>query len=198
MSLGRRVALKVLPSQRAPGRRRTWRRFRREAQAAARLHHTNIVPVFGVGEQDGMHYYAMQFIQGQGLDEVLGRRPRRLGDRPPEAGEALPPDGRSAWRTTLLDRPVQPAARPPIAGQPTRRSDSSIADLAAVALRAPRRSTTAGVARIGVQVGRGAGLRPPPGHPAPRRQAVEPAARHARDVWVDRLRPGQGRRTGRA
>src|SRR5581483_7383894 len=46
-------------------------RFRREAKAAARLHNTNIVPVFGVGEQDGVHYYAMQFIHGQGLDEVL-------------------------------------------------------------------------------------------------------------------------------
>ena len=40
-------------------------------RAAARLHHTNIVPVFGVGEQDGLHYFVMQFIQGLGLDEVL-------------------------------------------------------------------------------------------------------------------------------
>src|SRR5260370_343053 len=46
-------------------------RFRREAQAAANLHHTNIVPVFGLGEQDGLHYYVMQFIEGQGLDRVL-------------------------------------------------------------------------------------------------------------------------------
>jgi WD40 repeat protein/serine/threonine protein kinase len=47
------------------------RRFEREAKAAARLHHTNIVPVFGVGEQNGLPYYVMQFIQGLGLDEVL-------------------------------------------------------------------------------------------------------------------------------
>src|SRR5262249_61211239 len=46
-------------------------RFRREAQAAARLHHTNIVPVFGVGTDAGVHYYAMQFIRGEGLDKVL-------------------------------------------------------------------------------------------------------------------------------
>src|SRR6516162_9082253 len=46
-------------------------RFRREARAAARLHHTNIVPVFDIGERQGIHYYAMQFIQGQGLDEVI-------------------------------------------------------------------------------------------------------------------------------
>ena len=47
------------------------RRFEREAKSAAKLHHTNIVPVFGVGEQDGMPYYVMQFIQGLGLDDVL-------------------------------------------------------------------------------------------------------------------------------
>ncbi len=47
------------------------RRFEREARSAAKLHHTNIVPVFGVGEQDGMHYYVMQFIQGLPLDDVI-------------------------------------------------------------------------------------------------------------------------------
>ena len=69
-SLGRHVALKVLPSQSLLEDRHL-QRFQREARAAARLHHTNIVPVFGVGEQDGLHYYVMQFIQGQGLDQVL-------------------------------------------------------------------------------------------------------------------------------
>jgi serine/threonine protein kinase len=44
-------------------------RFQREAKAAARLHHTNIVPVYGVGEENGLHYYVMQFIQGLGLHE---------------------------------------------------------------------------------------------------------------------------------
>jgi WD40 repeat protein/serine/threonine protein kinase len=68
--LDRRVALKVLPPTLgfAPV---AIERFRREARAAANLHHTNIVPVFGSGEQDGVFYYAMQFIEGQGLDEVL-------------------------------------------------------------------------------------------------------------------------------
>ena len=49
-----------------PARRDQLGRFRREARAAAGLHHTNIVPVFAVGEQDGVPYYAMQFIRGQG------------------------------------------------------------------------------------------------------------------------------------
>src|SRR4029077_8261127 len=47
------------------------RRFQCEAKAGAKLHHTNIVPVFGVGEHDGAPYYVMQFIQGRGLNEVL-------------------------------------------------------------------------------------------------------------------------------
>src|SRR5262249_43351361 len=69
-SLGRRVALKVLPAQALLDPQQQ-KRFQREAKAAARLHHTNIVPVYGVGENDGLHYYVMQFIQGQGLDQVL-------------------------------------------------------------------------------------------------------------------------------
>ena len=69
-SLGRHVAVKVLPRQTllAP---QQLRRFQREAQTAARLHHTNIVPVFGVGEHDGFHYIVMQLIPGAGLDDVI-------------------------------------------------------------------------------------------------------------------------------
>ena len=59
----RHVALKVLPRSMIVDAQAT-RRFEREAKSAARLHHTNIVPVFGVGEHDGMPYYVMQFIQG--------------------------------------------------------------------------------------------------------------------------------------
>ena len=69
-SLGRRVAVKVLPNAaRSDADKRE--RFLREAQAAARLHHTNIVPVFGVGEDDGMPYYVMQYIRGCGLDDIV-------------------------------------------------------------------------------------------------------------------------------
>jgi WD40 repeat protein/serine/threonine protein kinase len=70
VSLGRHVALKVLPRQLLVDAR-TKQRFEREAKAAAKLHHTNIVPVFGVGEQHGLPYYVMQFIQGTGLDVVI-------------------------------------------------------------------------------------------------------------------------------
>jgi serine/threonine protein kinase/Flp pilus assembly protein TadD len=69
-SLGRRVALKVLPQQLLLDAKYK-HRFQREARAAAALHHTNIVPVFGVGEDEGLSYYAMQYIEGQSLDQVL-------------------------------------------------------------------------------------------------------------------------------
>ncbi|MBP89045.1 MAG: hypothetical protein CMJ64_20410 [Planctomycetaceae bacterium] len=69
-SLGRRVAVKVLPKQSLLDDKHL-RRFRREAKTAARLHHTNIVPILGVGEQDGYHYYVMQIIRGVGLDEIM-------------------------------------------------------------------------------------------------------------------------------
>src|SRR5438034_2073126 len=70
VSLGRRVALKVLPRQVSQDLK-TLARFRREARSAAQLHHTNIVPVFEVGKAGDVSYYAMQFIQGQGLDLVI-------------------------------------------------------------------------------------------------------------------------------
>src|SRR5262249_14376963 len=69
-SLGRHVALKVLPPHGLLNPT-FLERFRREAKAAAKLHHTNIVPVYGVGECDGIYFYAMQFIRGEGLDKVL-------------------------------------------------------------------------------------------------------------------------------
>ncbi|HEY7308480.1 MAG TPA: protein kinase [Gemmataceae bacterium] len=70
LSLGRRVALKVLPPYILKNEQHV-RRFEREARAAARLHHTNIVPIFGVGHHEDTHYYVMQFIQGLGLDGVI-------------------------------------------------------------------------------------------------------------------------------
>lgn len=88
-SLGRHVALKVLshPSELNPVQ---LERFRLEARAAARLHHTNIVPVFGVGEERGVHYYAMQFIHGQSLDSVIDAlRQLRLGNPGEPAAEPI-------------------------------------------------------------------------------------------------------------
>ncbi len=84
-SLGRRVALKILAPSAAQNPRYL-RRFQREAQAAARLHHTNIVPVLGVGEDQGLHYLVMQQIEGVSLDRVLLTLRTAPGASQPPAG----------------------------------------------------------------------------------------------------------------
>jgi serine/threonine protein kinase/tetratricopeptide (TPR) repeat protein len=80
-SLNRRVALKVLPLAAAfdPGRRQ---RFQIEAQAAAHLHHPHIVPVYAVGCEEGVHFYAMQFIEGRTLAEVIAEQGSGAGTHP--------------------------------------------------------------------------------------------------------------------
>ena len=75
-SLKRRVALKVV-SALVAGSETQRERFRREAESAAGLHHTNIVPVFGIGEDHGLQYYAMQLIDGVPLSDVIDQL--RLG-----------------------------------------------------------------------------------------------------------------------
>jgi serine/threonine protein kinase len=70
LSLGRRVALKVLPFASALDPKHL-QRFKNEAQAAAQLHHTNIVPVYGVGCERGVHFYAMRYVEGHTLAQVI-------------------------------------------------------------------------------------------------------------------------------
>ena len=70
ISLGRRVALKLLPFA-ALLDRRQFQRFHNEAQAAAALDHPNIVSILLVGCERGVHYYAMQYIEGQTLPHVI-------------------------------------------------------------------------------------------------------------------------------
>jgi eukaryotic-like serine/threonine-protein kinase len=70
ISLGRRVALKVLPFASTLNSKQL-QRFKNEAQAAAQLHHTSTVPVYATGCERGVHYYAMQFIEGHTLAAII-------------------------------------------------------------------------------------------------------------------------------
>ena len=70
LSLGRRVALKVLPFA-AMLDKQQLARFKNEARAAATLDHPNIVAIYSVGVERGVHYYAMQLIEGQSLAQVM-------------------------------------------------------------------------------------------------------------------------------
>lgn len=101
ISLGRRVALKVLPPQLNSGSIQR-DRFEREARVAAQLHHTNIVPVFGVGKTSDYCYYAMQYIEGASLERVL-KSLRLLGI---ESAYATPDEFRKGER----DEQIQPDA----------------------------------------------------------------------------------------
>jgi serine/threonine protein kinase len=91
LSLGRRVALKVLPFAAAIDPRQR-QRFQIEAQAAAQLHHPHIVPVFGVGCDHGIHYYAMQFVEGRSLAAILQelRATHELAAGPGGSARAVP------------------------------------------------------------------------------------------------------------
>ena len=84
-SLGRRVALKVLPFAAVMDHRQL-QRFKMEAQAAAQLHHTNIVPVYSVGCERGVHYYAMQYVDGHSLATVIRELRRLSGLEDADAG----------------------------------------------------------------------------------------------------------------
>jgi serine/threonine protein kinase len=96
LSLNRRVALKVLSGGLGLTPKAV-QRFRREAEAAARLHHTNIVPVYATGEEDGTHFYAMELIDGPSLDQVIRQlrgNTRRSGPTSTASADAdnIPPD----------------------------------------------------------------------------------------------------------
>ncbi len=69
-SLKRTVAVKVLGRQVSSSPSAVVR-FQREAQAAAKLHHPHIIPIFALGEEEGTYYYAMEFIDGPGLNTVI-------------------------------------------------------------------------------------------------------------------------------
>ncbi len=162
-ALGRHVALKVLPAQALLDPRHV-QRFQREAKAAARLHHTNIVPVFGVGEDAGLHYYVMQFIHGLGLDQVLDELKRLRRGRtgateagPPAATERAPA-AQVAEALLTGQFSLAPGAAPPapLAMAPSASDSSTAVHLPGQdehsTLSGSGRGYWQSVARVGVQV----------------------------------------------
>ncbi|MCG8649126.1 MAG: protein kinase [Pirellulales bacterium] len=112
ISLNRTVAIKLLPFAAVLNARQI-ARFKNEAQAAAQLHHPNIVPVFNVGSERGVHYYTMQFIDGQSLDDLIEQQ-KSEGVRPDlaatitagiEAAEAL----HTAHQFGVVHRDIKPS-----------------------------------------------------------------------------------------
>ncbi|HZZ72825.1 MAG TPA: protein kinase, partial [Pirellulales bacterium] len=95
LSLRRLVALKVLRFG-AVADKEALERFRREAETVAHLHHTNIVPIFAVGAENGVSYYAMQYIEGGSLAEKIApAAPSSDSDREPAPAAVAPAATRS-------------------------------------------------------------------------------------------------------
>jgi hypothetical protein len=111
VSLDREVALKVLPGYARHGPTAV-QRFRTEAQAAARLHHTNIVPIYAQGEQDGHCYYAMELVDGVGLDTLIHRRPELLSSTLAWRARATAPSSDNGGKPALTVAKLAPTATP--------------------------------------------------------------------------------------
>ena len=92
ISLGRRVALKVLPLAGLLDRRQL-ARFKNEARAAAMLKHPNIVSVYSVGNERGVHYYAMELIDGSSLAEIIAEITAPALTAPTNSTDSAPSSG---------------------------------------------------------------------------------------------------------
>jgi len=97
VSLNRKVVLKVLAGSLGLTSKAVVR-FRREAEAAAKLHHTNIAPIYTTGEEDGTHFYAMELIEGPSLNVVI----RRMRAGEPLTESQATSDGRASAGTSAM------------------------------------------------------------------------------------------------
>jgi serine/threonine protein kinase len=127
VSLGRRVALKVLPFA-ATMDPRHLQRFQNEARAAASLEHPHIVPVYGVGCERGVHYYAMKFIEGRSLAEII--EAQRMPSEPRTQRSEV--SGGGDEPLTPL-RCVRGSETSPVAAAPTQRAPRDVATFRQIA-----------------------------------------------------------------
>src|SRR5215210_8252888 len=103
--LNRRVALKILPAEFVADSERV-ARFEREARAVSALNHPNLVTIYDLGRLDGLHYIAMEYVEGRTLRELAGRRLKlkELISVVAQAAEALA----AAHRAGVVHRDVKP------------------------------------------------------------------------------------------
>ena len=167
VSLGRRLALKVLPFA-ATLDPRQLQRFRNEAQAAAALKHPNIVGIHSVGCERGVHYYAMELVEGRTLDQLIEEL-RHLSSRPASA-DAVPPVsnvtrdlvagrlGQANRKKSGSDDPTQELApsatpQPPASGTQSLASDTQREAQAAVSTQGLHRTAEffRSAAQLGIQ-----------------------------------------------
>jgi eukaryotic-like serine/threonine-protein kinase len=106
--LGRPVAVKVLSAQYAEDANFVTR-FRREAQAAARLNHPNLVQVYDTGSDDGIHYIVMEYVEAKTLADYLAGGGRIMPDRAVELAEAVCDALDVAHAQGVIHRDVKPA-----------------------------------------------------------------------------------------
>ena len=187
-SLHRRVALKVLGTQTGMTSRQK-ARFRREAAAAAKLHHTNIVPIYGVGEDQGLQFYAMQFIDGVPLNRMI--RTWREAQSGAAAGVSASPSKAGvlslagAVKEILRAQPGHPAI---LDEHPTivdATDESAMYPSPLMEVRVQEHSDSVGSPRVVVQ----SSNREPATSPAlPEPPAKPPEVRHRRSFWNEVVR----------
>ena len=155
LSLNRRVALKVLPFAAVLDQQQL-QRFKNEAQTAATLHHTNIVPVFGLGCDRGVHFYAMQLIEGHSLAEIITQLRQDSGQVPDGKPSNANLDGAPTMDSVPCRRQSQPTAKLPTSVS-SRESSSKRTDTRPVAAITTDRSNKSraffySVAQLGIEV----------------------------------------------
>lgn len=104
--LGRMVALKLLPTQ-VTQHGEHLRRFEREARAASSLNHPNILTIYEIGEADGKHFIAAEFVEGKTLRERIRRCPIRL-EEALEVGIQIASALSAAHERGIIHRDIKP------------------------------------------------------------------------------------------